>query len=59
MTKRLHVLSDGEQTCVIVTDEPSVNAALKRRLLTTAKEAGSVVAQIVSTSPLQSPDKLG
>ena len=59
MTKRLHVLNDGEQTCVIVTDEPSVNAALKCRLLTTAKEAGLVEAQIVSTNPIQSPDKLG
>lgn len=59
MTKRLHVISDGEQTCVIVTDEPSVNAALKRRLLTTAKQAGLVEPQIVSTNPIQSPDKLG
>ncbi len=58
MTKRLHVICDDARTCVIVTDEPSVNAAVKCRLLTTAEQAGLVEPQIVSTNPIQSPDKL-
>lgn len=39
MTNRLHVLSDGQRTCVVVTDEASVNAAVKRQLLAVAEQA--------------------
>lgn len=58
MTNRLHVLSDGQRLCVIVTDEASVNAAVKRRLLEVASQAGLVVPELISTSPIQSPHAL-
>ena len=58
MTNRLHVLSDGQRTCVIVTDEASVNAAVKRRLMEVARQAGLVVPELISTSPIQSPKLL-
>lgn len=58
MTNRLHVLGDGQQTCVIVTDEPSVTAAVKRQLLAVAEQAGLIDPHLVSTSPIQSPHSL-
>lgn len=58
MTNRLHVLNDGQRTCVIVTDEASVNAAVKRRLVEVASQAGLVVPDLISTSPIQSPKTL-
>jgi hypothetical protein len=58
MTNRLHVLSDGQRTRVLVTDEASVTAAVKRRLLMVAEQAGLIEPYLVSTSPIQSPDNL-
>jgi len=58
MTNRLHVLSDGQRTCVLVTDEVAVNAAVKRQLLAVAEQAGLIEPYLVSTNPIQSPDNL-
>ena len=58
MTNRLHVLSDGQRTCVIVTNEGSVNAAVRRRLIEVASQAGLVLPKLISTNPIQSPKTL-
>ena len=58
MTNRLHVLGDGQQTCVIVTAEPSVTAAVKRQLLAAAEQAGLIDPHLVSPRLIQSPHNL-